>query len=124
MAADSPSSPPDRNACVALSEITRDTVRPYCRLKVAPAQEGVVAPNAVSIAQAYFHPEAWFRGIAADGAPVGFAMLEDWTAMRDDAPEEWRSDPYVGRPVLQAPRLRGNGKGGRRRARIAALALE
>jgi diamine N-acetyltransferase len=27
---------------------------------------------------------------------VGFAMLEDWTSMRDTASEEWRREPYVG----------------------------
>jgi diamine N-acetyltransferase len=37
----------------------------------------MVAPNAVSIAQAYFEPHAWFRAIYADEVPVGFAMLCD-----------------------------------------------
>lgn len=101
MAADNPSSPPEprlpgRGSPVSLVEITRDNLRDYLRLKVRPDQEGFVAPNAVSVAQAYFHPEAWFRGIAAGGEPVGFAMLEDWTARPDDAPAEWRAEPYVG----------------------------
>jgi diamine N-acetyltransferase len=38
---------------------------------------GFVAPNAVSIAQAYFEPRAWFRAIYADEEPVGFLMLYD-----------------------------------------------
>ena len=62
---------------VELREITADTVRAICRLKVAPDQEGFVAPNAVSIAEAHFEPKAWFRAIYADGEAVGFIMLED-----------------------------------------------
>ncbi|MCK5247040.1 GNAT family N-acetyltransferase [Candidatus Bipolaricaulota bacterium] len=42
-----------------------------------PGQEKMVAPNAVSIAQAHFNEKAWFRGIYADDTPVGFVMLYD-----------------------------------------------
>jgi diamine N-acetyltransferase len=87
---------PDRASPVALVEITKANLRDYLRLKVAPAQERLVAPNAVSIAQAHFHPEAWFRGIEAGGVPVGFAMLEDWSRSPGSAPEDWRREPYVG----------------------------
>ncbi len=62
---------------VSLREITRETLNEVLRLKVATAQERFVATNAVSIAQAHFHPEtAWFRGIYAGDDPVGFVMLE------------------------------------------------
>ena len=81
---------------VSLVAITRDNLREFLRLKVAPAQEGFVASNAVSIAQAHFHPEAWFRGIVAGGVPVGFAMLEDWSQSPGSAPEDWRRERYVG----------------------------
>lgn len=60
---------------VTLREITADTVRSICDLVAAPP--GYVAPNAVSIAQAHFHPEAWFRAVYAGETPVGFVMLED-----------------------------------------------
>ena len=61
-----------------LREITRDNLRQVLRLKVAPAQEPFVASNAVSIAQAHFHPEeAWFRAIYDGEEPVGFVMIED-----------------------------------------------
>ena len=70
---------PSRGAAVALREIDADTVRTICGLRVAPAQERLVAPNAVSIAQASFEPGAWFRAIYADVEPVGFAMLFDST---------------------------------------------
>ena len=64
-------------AIVELREVTAETVRDICRLKVAPGQEDFVAPNAVSIAEAHFSPLAWFRAIYADDRPVGFVMLED-----------------------------------------------
>ena len=86
---------PERGSPVALREITRENLRDFLRLKVSPAQEGFVAPNAVSIAQAHFHPEAWFRGICAGDTAVGFAMLEDWTRCPEAAPQEWRREPYV-----------------------------
>jgi len=54
-----------------------------------------VATNAVSLAQAHFHPEAWYRLIHAGATPVGFVMLEDWTALPDRAPDDWKADPYV-----------------------------
>ena len=72
-------------AVVTLREITADTVRTICALRVATAQERLVAPNAVSIAQAHFEPAAWFRAIYAGETPVGFAMLFDST--RAVAPE-------------------------------------
>ena len=62
---------------ITLREITADTVRAICALRVAPGQEVFVAPNAISIAQAYFEPGAWFRAIHAEDEPVGFAMLYD-----------------------------------------------
>ena len=63
---------------IALREITKENLRDIFRLKVAPEQERFVAPNADSIAQAYFDREvAWFRAIYADDTPVGFVMLYD-----------------------------------------------
>jgi diamine N-acetyltransferase len=64
-------------ALVELREVTRDDVRAICRLQVAPSQRNAVAPNAVSFAEALFEPTAWYRGIYADGRPVGFVMLSD-----------------------------------------------
>ena len=63
---------------IALREVTKENLRDIFKLKVAPEQERFVAPNAVSIAQAYFDRDvAWFRGIYADDTPVGFVMLHD-----------------------------------------------
>ena len=68
---------PSSNSEVSLKEITADTVRAICDLSVLEEQKQFVAPNAVSIAQAYFSEYAWFRAIYADDTPVGFLMLYD-----------------------------------------------
>ena len=67
------------DAEVSLREITSETVRQICSLSdtLSEQQQKMVAPNAISIAQAYFSDEAWFRAIYADDTPVGFIMLYD-----------------------------------------------
>lgn len=64
-------------ARVSLREITAETVIAVTRLAVDDSQKGFVAPNAVSLAQALFAREAWYRAIYLDDAPVGFVMLAD-----------------------------------------------
>jgi len=64
-------------APVSLREITADTVIAVVRLSVADDQKGFVASNAVSLAQALFAPEAWYRAIYSGDEPAGFVMLED-----------------------------------------------
>ena len=64
-------------ADVTLREITKETVWPVMTLEVAEDQGHLVAPNSMSIAEAYFEPKAWFRAIYADDEPVGFLMLFD-----------------------------------------------
>ena len=100
------------SASVALREITADTVRAICALRVAPAQERLVAPNAVSIAQAHFEPAAGCCAIYAGDEPVGFVMLNDPTrdSIRATAPEQpdtchlWR--------FMIAEQHQGHGYGG------------
>jgi len=87
---------------VTLREITSETVRSVTALEVAPEQRGFVAPNAVSIAQAYFEPKAWFRAVAAGDELVGFVMV-------------YREPPatfYVWRFMIDA-RYQGRGYGKR-----------
>lgn len=68
-------------AVVTLQEITKGNLEAILALKVREDQEKFVASNAVSIAQAHFHPEiAWFRAIYADETPVGFVMLANDSA--------------------------------------------
>ena len=71
---------------VALREITADTVIPVTRLAVTEYQNRFVAPNSVSLAQALFAPEAWYRAIYLAEEPVGFVMLFD-ESLRQPAPE-------------------------------------
>jgi diamine N-acetyltransferase len=87
--------PLDRSSTVTLREITGDTVRAISLLDVGPGQGGLVAPNAFSIAQAHFAPDAWFRAIYADETPVGFAMLEDCSLVTDREPELYEGAAYV-----------------------------
>jgi diamine N-acetyltransferase len=72
---------------VTLREITSETVRAVTKLAVRPDQESFVAPNAVSLAQALFSDEAWYRAIYADEELVGFVMLSDET-LKADPPAE------------------------------------
>jgi diamine N-acetyltransferase len=70
---------------VTLREITAETVIAVVRLSVAESQKGFVATNAVSLAQALFAPEAWYRAIHAGDELAGFVMLED-QSLRSPAP--------------------------------------
>lgn len=67
---------------VTLREITADTVLAVVRLSVADSQQRFVAPNAVSLAQALFSPQAWYRAIHADDEIAGFVMLADDSLLR------------------------------------------
>ena len=70
---------------VSLKAVTRETVRAVCKLD-AGDDATQVAPNAVSMAEASFYDEAWFRAIYEDDALVGFVMLYDPTLA--EKPEE------------------------------------
>jgi diamine N-acetyltransferase len=69
---------------IELREITKDSLAAVLDLAVGPEQEQYVATNARSIAEAHFEPRAWFRGVYADHAPVGFVM-----AYRDPPTTFW-----------------------------------
>ena len=58
-----------------LREITKETVRLVTALDVGPDQDGLVAPNSVSIAEAHFEPKASFWAIYFGEEPAGFAMV-------------------------------------------------
>jgi diamine N-acetyltransferase len=70
---------------VDLLEVDRRNLSAVLRLSVAPDQAGFVAPNAVSLAEAYVTPSAWPRVIAIDGAPRGFLMVD----REPDLPASW-----------------------------------
>ena len=80
---------PDRGSIadqVTLCEITADTVRAVIKLAVTDYQNRFVAPNAVSLAQALFAREAWYRAIYLADEPVGLVMLSD-DSLLDPVPE-------------------------------------
>jgi diamine N-acetyltransferase len=97
---------------VTLREITADTVGAVIRLSVAESQKGFVATNAVSLAQALFAPEAWYRAIYVGEAVAGFVMLED-ESLRTPAPAQpkigvWRlmvDERFQGRGIGRAALL-------------------
>jgi len=62
---------------VSLRLIMAETVRSVCALAVAEGQGNLVAPNAISLAEALFSPYAWYRGIYFQESLVGFVMLYD-----------------------------------------------
>jgi len=91
---------------VTLREITFETVRDICNLSntLSDRQKKMVAPNAVSIAQAHFNDKAWFRAIYAEDAPVGFVMIYD---------DPDKGDYFLWRLMIAGPQ---QGKGYGRRA--------
>jgi diamine N-acetyltransferase len=62
---------------VSLREITAATVRQITKLSVSADQKRFVADNAVSLAEALFSEEAWYRAIYFGNSPAGFVMLYD-----------------------------------------------
>ncbi|MBM7806710.1 diamine N-acetyltransferase [Geodermatophilus bullaregiensis] len=75
-------------AAVELEPLTPGNVRAVCELRLAPGQERFVAPNAVSIAEAYVHPQAWCRAVRSGGRLVGFVML--WDSAEEPGYMLWR----------------------------------
>ncbi|MCP4584139.1 MAG: GNAT family N-acetyltransferase [candidate division Zixibacteria bacterium] len=92
---------PSDKSKVTLQEINEKTVRSICNLSVTDNQKQFVAPNAVSISEAYFSKVAWFRAIYADDDPVGFVMLYD---------DSEKPEYYLWRFMIDA-RYQGKGYG-------------
>lgn len=61
---------------IELRELNKSNYREILKLKVADNQTAYVASNAISLAQALFHDDAWYRGIYLEDTAVGFVMLE------------------------------------------------
>ena len=62
---------------VSLREVTCANLAAILNLSVSENQQGLVASNAKSIAEAHYSDDAWFRAIYADETPIGFVMLSD-----------------------------------------------
>ncbi|WP_319460589.1 GNAT family N-acetyltransferase [Micromonospora sp. RTP1Z1] len=75
-----------------LEKITTDNVLAACAIAVRPDQEGLVAPVARSLAEAYVQPEVAWPRLTVDGdRPVGFLMAFFDIRWRDDDPSDVRS---------------------------------
>ncbi|RZU72449.1 diamine N-acetyltransferase [Micromonospora kangleipakensis] len=75
-----------------LEKITTDNVLAACAIAVRPDQEGLVAPVARSLAEAYVQPDvAWPRLIVDGDRPVGFLMAFFNVPWREDDPTDVRS---------------------------------
>jgi diamine N-acetyltransferase len=59
---------------ITLRDITTDNFRACVQLKVAPDQEGMVAPNVYSIAQSKVQPELVPAAIYQENTLIGFAL--------------------------------------------------
>jgi len=91
---------------IQLREVTRETVTAVCKLD-AGDDHRQVAPNSVSIAQAHFQGEAWFRAAYSDEQLVGFVMLYDPTLV--EQPDE--ADFFLWRLMIdKAHQGRGYGR--------------
>lgn len=93
---------------VSLRKVTADTVRAICALETTDEQKRFVAPNAVSIAQAYFAPAASFRAIFARETPIGFLM---WRPRIEADPISEAAACYLWRFMIGAQfQRRGHGR--------------
>lgn len=68
---------PDRGATITLRPISEENVMAVINLSVTQAQDKLVAPNSISIAQAAHTTNRWERAIYADDTPVGYVLLSE-----------------------------------------------
>lgn len=61
----------DKPIKIQLKELDKSSFYPITKLEVLEEQKECVANNSFSMAQAYFHKEALFRGIYVDDEPGG-----------------------------------------------------
>lgn len=96
---------------IHLEKITQYNLFPIIRLSdtLQPEQKQAVAPNVVSIAQAYVHPDiAWPRAIYQDEQLVGFVMM---SLFDKDIPAEDQPSYFLWRFMIAGPEQgRGHGK--------------
>jgi diamine N-acetyltransferase len=66
---------PTPSSTVTLRTVERENLRALFVLDVSDEQQGYVAPNAWSIAEAAHSQAAWERAIYADETPVGYVLV-------------------------------------------------
>lgn len=95
---------------IQLKELDQDNVRDVIRMydTLTDEQKKCVAPNAVSIAQAYVHPTAWPRVIYDGDKMIGFVMLN---LHDEDIPTEDQPAYYLWRFMIhREEQNKGHGK--------------
>ncbi|GKY86467.1 GNAT family N-acetyltransferase [Sinisalibacter aestuarii] len=93
-------------------EITRETLSPLLRLKVRPDQDHLVAPNAMTIAQAaYEQPGAYVWGLWTGDAAVGLVAMIHPLEYRHLEPGDDPEGAYIWRLMIAAEH-QGKGLGG------------
>jgi len=91
--------------------ITRDTLSQILRLKVAPNQQHLVAPNAVTVAEAaYEQPGAYVWGMWDGTDAVGLIAMIDPREYKHLEPGDDPGGAYIWRLMIAA-NLQGNGYG-------------
>ncbi len=94
---------------ISLKKITKINLMSILQLDVKPEQRNLVAPNAISIAQAHFNKDAWFRAIYADNKPIGFVMISD-SLLRYKSNPNHRPSYFLWRFMIDA-KYQGKGYG-------------
>ena len=94
---------------ITLKKVTRLNLRTILQLEVKPEQKKLVASNAISVAEAYFNKDAWFRAIYADNIPIGFAMIGDSSLKYKNNPKH-RPSYFLWRFMIDA-NYQGKGYG-------------
>jgi diamine N-acetyltransferase len=72
---------------ITLREITSESVHAVIKLSVAADQHRFVASNSISLAEALFSDEAWYRAVYDSEELVGFVMLSDESLKKEPPPE-------------------------------------
>jgi N-acetyltransferase len=72
-----PSTSAAKAKTVRLVEVDSKNLVTLHRMNAGAIGSQMVAPNAMSVAQSFFSPNAWLRAIYADDTPVGLIMLFD-----------------------------------------------
>ncbi|WP_435823921.1 GNAT family N-acetyltransferase [Kitasatospora aureofaciens] len=92
---------------LSLAVLTPDNIDAALALRVRPDQEGLVAPVAKSLAEAYVHGEtAWPRLILDGRRPVGFVMAFFDVRFDPEHPDD-RPRSGLWRLLVDAERQRG-----------------
>lgn len=94
-----------------LVDFDRRNLDPYLDMTVRPDQEGLVAPNAITVAQCAYEPAGEVWGLADGDTPVGLLAMID---LEEPGAEKDKGDPdnaaYIWRLMIAADH-QGKGHG-------------